>query len=227
MEQPALGIRIVRAERATASIPVLYSRSFVLALFAIAAGVSADLHRERRSSSISHNVQIQRRTDVLSSISTVATTLSTKVAETNVAVERTLANIGALSAEEVVAQVSVQVETLKSDVEQVGTVVAELAGTVLTAVSGETVTDQIAQDLTSAIAGLEGIISNVESQLHQVPTLSSVVALAAGIVNGPLSQILLGLDEILVGVLSLVRNLLRTLGLGGILSRPIASLIPL
>ncbi|KAK4701039.1 flap endonuclease-1, partial [Phenoliferia sp. Uapishka_3] len=176
---------------------MLSVRAAAIALFASAIGASAISN---------HHGSVQKR-EIISTVSEITTTLSTAVNETQSTVTSILASVSSLDAASVVSEVVAAVEELVGDVDTALSSVQGLVGDVVEAVSGDSATDAIASDLTSILSQVEAIISALEQQLYDIPGLSAPISTLAGLLNGPLSDIILGVDEILVGVLSLVGNL--------------------
>ncbi|KAL8283906.1 hypothetical protein RQP46_005338 [Phenoliferia psychrophenolica] len=187
---------------------VLSLRTVAVALFASAIGALA-------ASSHHGAVHVQKR-DVVSSLTTVTTTVSTKVNGTLATVKNVLATVDSLGVDGVLSEVNSAVSELTTVVNAAVSDVEGIIADVVDALEGDTA--PIAADLASSIATVEALISYLEQQLYNIPALSVPILALSQLVDSPLSTLLSTIDSVLDGVLALVGTLLKDLGLGSLIA---------
>ncbi|KAM0754382.1 hypothetical protein T439DRAFT_376875 [Meredithblackwellia eburnea MCA 4105] len=158
---------------------------------------------------------LEKRDTLVTQLSAFSTTLSSAVNTTVSTITHLLGQVDEIGADKVVNGSTEAVDELKKVVDGLLGNVAGLsssAGDAVQVDSASDKADQIASQITSSIAALENLISSMENQLASIPTLQPVISTLATIVNGPLSDLFVQVDKLLVGFVKLVGNLLDTLG---------------
>ncbi|KAI5479377.1 Sc15 protein [Pseudohyphozyma bogoriensis] len=115
-----------------------------------------------------------------------------------------------LSNSEVVTKVTASVETLKCELETAVTAVASIpseAATLAASIASDKTTTELADLVTSILSDVANIVTVLRQNLYDIPGLSPIIGTLAGIIDGPLAEILQGLDTVVGGVLDLIGNL--------------------